>query len=456
MNWKGKKKVLYMLIITMFVIPSSAAHFTIIKNEISIIKDSTNIANSYLNNGWLEERKGVKIIHLNGSYYEMGYQHGFLLSNEIREVMRAQLVFFEESGYTYERLLDIWNVMGYYLPNEYMDEMQGMADGAGLSFENIAVLNTMSAVFNLVSIASCCEISLWGDATLDGKLIHVRSWDWDLQILDPETGNPLQKNIVMIIRNPQFGYASITPDFAGSISVWHGINEKGIVVGENSCYSWDTTFHGINQCFRMRMVLDQCDTGEKAITILTSNRTCGTNFILSDANVPIGYALDQTANFSYVGTWNDPVEDTYPFWQIKDVVRRSIFYIDPECASVEFERFQYNPSGLKSFIYACFGRSGIWFRWIHFRELSEQIERYYGTFDVNSTMKALREEYTGKSSFLMYFNTRILGIWQCLYQWVVCPETGEMVISFASSDTRACYEPIYYFNIFNLIEAEKK
>ena len=203
----------------------------------------------------------------------------------------------------------------------------------------------------------------------------------------------------------------------------------------------------------MRMVLDRCATGEEAVNILSSNRTCGTNFVLSDANVPIGYALDQTANISYVGTWNDPIEDTDPFWQIKDVTRRTPGYIDPACAAVEYGRIRYDPSGLRAVLDAITGRSSRVFPWIHYRALSNQIEKYYGILDVNSTMAALREEYTGKTDFWMLLVTTI-GAYQCLCQWVVCPETGEIVISFASSVRRACYEPVHYFNLFELFDAE--
>jgi hypothetical protein len=200
------------------------------------------------------------------------------------------------------------------------------------------------------------------------------------------------------------------------------------------------------------MVLDRCATGEDAIAILTSNRTCGTNFILSDANVPIGYALDQTANFSYVGTWDDSVEGTDPFWQIEDVVRRTPIYIDPACAAVEYDRIRYDPSGLRGIVDTITGVSDKVYPWIHYRALSNQIEKYYGTLDVNSTMAALREEYTGESDFWM--KVALIFAYWCLYQWVVCPETGEMVISFASSDTRASYEPVHHFNIYELLEAE--
>jgi hypothetical protein len=446
-----KKTVMCLIVVSIFLL-----HLSIATSEIgnNFIQNRCSFS-SNLNGGWLEERDGVKILHLTGSYYDMGYQHGFLLKDEIRESMRTQLVFFEDHGFPYEKILRTGNIMNIHLPPEYIDEMQGMAKGADIPLEDVIVLNTMPALLNIVFAEACCEIALWGDATINGKLLHVRSWDWNLYLVDPETGISLQENMILIVRTPLVGYASLSvPQNPGDIISWNGVNEKGIVIGENSCLTEDISYQGISPAFRMRMVLDQCATGEEALAILTSNRTCGTNFILSDANVPVGYALDQTANISYVGTWNDPVENTYPFWQIEDVTRRTPGYIDPECAEVELGRIRYDPSGLRAVWDALTGRSYMVFPWIHYRALSNQIEEYYGTLDVNSTMAALREEYAGKTDFWMLMIT-IGGSYQCLCQWVICPETGDMAISFASSDTRACYEPVNYFNFFDLMNAEQ-
>jgi hypothetical protein len=96
----------------------------------------------------------------------------------------------------------------------------------------------------------------------------------------------------------------------------------------------------------------------------------------------------------------------------------------------------------------------MFFPWIHYRALSEQIEKYYGTLDLNSTMKALREEYTGKSDFVMWLGITTLGIYKAMAQFVVCPQTGDMVISFAGKDTRACSNPVHYFNLFELLAEE--
>ena len=37
------------------------------------------------NKASFEEKKGVKILHIKGNPYEIGYQHGYLLANKIDE-----------------------------------------------------------------------------------------------------------------------------------------------------------------------------------------------------------------------------------------------------------------------------------------------------------------------------------------------------------------------------------
>ena len=79
---KGRKCVILCLLVTaVFVMPISAFDREISDNE---LKDSCNVT-AYLNGGWLEERDGVKILHVSGTNYEMGYQHGYLLREEIQE-----------------------------------------------------------------------------------------------------------------------------------------------------------------------------------------------------------------------------------------------------------------------------------------------------------------------------------------------------------------------------------
>jgi len=300
-------------------------------SEVLINRESKFINGDLLDRGWIEDRDGVTILHLNGSNYEMGFQHGFLLKDEIKENMRMISGWFEKRGFSYDIFLEIWDLMKDSLPQEYKDEMQGMADGLGVSFEEVAVYNTWPAVINHALVA-CCSAAAWSSATADNKLYHMRSLDIlhpALGIKDPETGTYFRENQVLIVRNPDKGFASIYPESAGNVCSWGGINEKGIAIGANTCLTYDSTFLGISAAFRMRMVLDHAATADEAINIINSNRTCGWNFIISDGKIPRGYVIEQTANLVYAGTWFDPIESTDPFWKIKDVVRRCPMFISP-------------------------------------------------------------------------------------------------------------------------------
>ena len=357
-----------------------------------------------------------------------------------------------QEGYSYDALLEIWAVMEAYLPQYYKDEIQGMADGLEMSFEDVAVYSMWPAVFNHLF---CCGGAIWGSATKEGKLYHFRSLDWSngFSFNDPESDSYLRENQVLIVRNPDIGYASVYPEFAGAICCWGGINEKGIAIGENTCLTYDTTFQGISAAFRMRMVLDHASTAEKAIEIMNSNRTCGWNFIVSDGNIPRGYVIEQTANLVYVGTSFDSVESTSPFWEIEDVVRRGPCFINPLCAATQKERPYYDPSGLRGFLLFFISKNPYFAVWSQYKALSQEIENQWGSLDLNTTVSLLRDVYLGRTDGL-FLLMQIMGSYRSFHQWIACPETGELVISFANRDNTAVRNQVQYFTISELIAAE--
>ena len=426
--------------------------------EVLIKVESNDIKENALNGGWIKGKDGVTILHLNGTNYEMGYQHGFLLKDEIKENMRMITSFFERRGYSYDVIIEIWDVMKGFLPQQYKNEMQGMADGLGVSFEEVAVYNTWPAVVNHIFV-SCCGAAVWGSATLDNKLYHMRSLDIlqpGLGIKDPETGTTFRENQILIVRKPDNGYASISPQSAGSVYSWGGVNEKGIAISANTCLTYDSTFHGISAAFRMRMVLDHANTTDEVIKIINSNRTCGWNFIVSDGKVPIGYVIEQTANLLYVGTWLHPVESTDPFWKIEDVVRRTPMFISPMCSATQLQRKHYDPSGLRGFLSFLMGKNLYFTVWSKYRALSREFENQWGTLDLNNTMSLLRDVYIGKTDFVFSILQRSKSsCYKSLHQWVACPETGEVAISFADYYAKtACENPVYYFKMSDLLNAE--
>jgi len=450
-----KNKIIVILLCILLIIVAIPVSSN---TELLINRESNAIKENSLEGGWTEERDGVTIIHLNGSNYEMGYQHGFLLKDEIKENMRMITSFFERRGYPYGVVLEIWDMMKAFLPQEYKDEMQGMADGLGVSFEEVAIYNTWPAVVNYIFV-SCCGAAVWGSATVDNKLYHMRSLDilhpaW--RINDPETGKTFRENQVLIVRKPDNSYASIYPISAGAVYSWGGVNEKGIAISANTCVTYDSTFLGISAAFRMRMALDYANNTDEVIKIINSNRTCGWNFIISDGKIPIGYVIEQTANLVYFGTWFHPVESKDPFWEIENVVRRTPMFISPTCAATEPQRKHYDPSGLRGFLLFLMKKNLYFTVWSKYKALSKEFENQWETLDLNSTMTLLRDVYLGKTDFLFFILQKSKSsCYKALHQWVACPETGDLVISFSDDNANtACENPVHYFNMFELLEAE--
>ena len=419
----------------------------LIENEIE------NNYNKILSKASIEIIDNVTILHLNGSYYEMGYQHGSLLKEQVRQNYRAIMHFAEQKNVSIDELVDIWNIMKNYIPQEYLDETQGIADGSDLPIDYINTANMLQIVIG-TKLYACSGFSIWGASTVDGNLIHGRSFDYPRWIQDPITGKYVQENQILLIRKPDNGYASMAPSLAGLYG-GGGINENGVVFGSLGSWSNDYTYYGTPMRIIVPMLLDKATNAEEAINILLSNRTIGYNAIISDANKNIGFVVEQTKNITYVGTWNNSVESNYPFYSIKDVVRRSNLFINPSTALTQ--RQIYNPSSL---LLMLLGLNDYYPMFIQYEALSRGIEKRYGNLDLNSSMDILREAYSGHNHLIILFLHKInlldetakhYGYLEAINQWVIYPKTGDMLISFADANKRAWENPVHYFNFYDLL-----
>ncbi len=92
-----------------------------------------------LNRGTIEIHPGLVVMRLEGDHYAMGYQHGALLRSEIearldnldRGLSLAERAARRVAGTSLRRKLPDWA----------MEELEGMAEGAGLHREELAWLN---------------------------------------------------------------------------------------------------------------------------------------------------------------------------------------------------------------------------------------------------------------------------------------------------------------------------
>ena len=399
------------------------------------------------NDARVEIIDGVKILYVNGSYYEMGYQHGFLLKDEVHENMRAFLDYIKKIS-SYETMLEIWNETKPYVPDCYIEEMHGIADGAQVSFEIVAACYMSILYMDM----QCFTYAAWNNATKDGKLYHFRSLDFPVTLEYPVTGKYVQENTILIVRKPKDGFKSLLTSIAGGINFYQGVNEKQISIGVHVCWSGSETLLGIPAKFKIQKVLDTAENIQEAIGILTHNNTLGWNFIVSDGKQKKAYAVEITANDSYAGTWDDPVEEKHPFWQIKEIVRRTNFFINPELASTQ--RSDYDPSGLKGFL-RMFSKGEPFFTlWRKYKSMSEEIDKNWGEINLEKGMSLMRKVYTGRTDVFMFLFLRMgkNSILCDFQQWAACPETGDFVVSFADKNSFSHETELHHFNIYDLLK----
>lgn len=401
--------------------------------------------------GWLEQRDGIRILHLKGSFYEMGVQQGTLLKDEIYVNNNAFLHWANKRGFSYDDLLSSWLLMQPYIPTRYIEEMQGIADATGLSLEAVAVFN-VGPYF----IINCGSFAAWGPATLDGRLYHARSHDLSITIQDPDTGAYLVENQLLIVRTPEGFFPSIAPSLAGDVTCSDGINKNGVIPGMLSSWTRDETYQGIGVGFRIRIALDCATTVAEAIEILSKNRTLGYNFIISDGAIPAAFAVETTARLFYVGSWDAACEALGPFWQIPYVVRRTNLFINPVTSVTQRNFYHPGRFPLLSVLLKINTMSGTSIStatpYLHYVALSKGVEAHWGTLDLQTTMTVLRDVYTGKTD-ARFFLLQKFGWYSTPYQWALCPQTGDFLLAFASHRFNAFESPVHFFNMFELFSA---
>jgi hypothetical protein len=433
-----------------------------------------NNCSDILDKGWVETIDGIKVLHVNGSNYEMGYQHGYYLKDEYMICHRAWLNYTEKTNnLTLDDLIDIWNAMNSSFPQEYKEEIRGLADAVGLSFEEVAAMETIGVAIYWKE--KCCVLAAWGNATEDGKLLHISSGDFPINIEDPETGILLSDCQIIIVREPDNGFSSVNFALPTGVGTDGGVNEKGIVLSYTALYTDNFNITSIPLGLRLLMVMDHVSSAEDAVDIINSNRTIGWSIIIGDSKIPIGYALEQHANYSYAGTWDNPVEGNYPSWTIDHVVRRGNLFLDPDSAGIDPDL--YNKSnffrwmtvklikGLADnipFVQKMIDLFDIKFeksyymKIKHFTVLSKTFEKHWGELNLQNSMKLLRKFYNGFTdpAFFFFQNIAPKTYSKNWHQWVICPETGDILVSFSQGQRSAHKCSVHYFNIYDLFNSK--
>ena len=167
-------------------------------------------------------KAGITVVYLTGSPYEIGLAHGKLCRKEILEVNRHIFEYYQKiSDDSQNQWLTRSRRLEKHIPTEYIEEMRGISEGAGIEYDKILFLNTVSTI----SQGNGCFAFSFKDK--NSKIITLRQVDID-------TKSPLYKDMILYIIKPQKGYGFAAILNPGWVDGESGMNENGITVSQNN------------------------------------------------------------------------------------------------------------------------------------------------------------------------------------------------------------------------------
>jgi len=269
---------------------------------------------------------GMPVLVLHGSPYEMGYQHGALLQERVHASVKNVMAFadrelkipFVGKWMIRKRLDQTWVRMVPFIPLDVKQELQGLADGAGIPLET---LRRVHALPELMS-TTCASFAAFGNATKDQRMIQARNLDWAIQ-------SDVQRYAALFVCHPAGKKAFVSVGWLGFIGVISGINERGISVAEIGADTADASLKGLPMPFLLKRILEEGDDLEEAVRIVrTSPRTGGYNYLFADAFSHRAAALETTRS-QVALFWADEEPAAAYALSVPNTIFRADWALDP-------------------------------------------------------------------------------------------------------------------------------
>jgi hypothetical protein len=237
----------------------------------------------------LELHDGTRVLFLEGTPEEMGTQHGTLLKKEIQDLVNRILYgvgvgsSFTKGRWFMGEIEEAQRRIKPFIDPRYLAEMDAIAQATGHEKEEIRLANFFPELFH------CSGFSLFGKATIGGKMYHGR-------VLDYLRGMGLEQNAVVIVSKPDQGNAWVNVSYAGFVGSVTAMNDKHVAIGEMGGRgegNWD----GKPMAQLVREVMERANTLDEAVAIMRKGpRTCEYYYVISDAKnqTAVGIAATPT------------------------------------------------------------------------------------------------------------------------------------------------------------------
>lgn len=227
-----------------------------------------------------EDQTANGIVRFTGDGYERGFAHGVHFKPQIQEIMNDVL------GEHFRNFLIRWyalyhakNMMAN-LPEDYIQEMQGIADGAEVDFNNVLLGNLVVDLAQVLSKGfACSSFVVMPGRSASGYMLTGRDLDWNTNIAES-----MQRFVQPMIFAAPGKHEVLSIGFPGMAGVLTGINDQGVSLSVMYSYHDDISQSGYPIAFLYRKVLEQTESFDSAKRLFyrTEPRTIAANTMLTD------------------------------------------------------------------------------------------------------------------------------------------------------------------------------
>lgn len=317
---------------------------------------------------YVETIDETPVLHLKGSPYEMGYQHGALMKEQVRAGEQAFTHLLQEVKdmtriplFVLNFGLDcVYRMCAPHIPDHLKRELEGLADGSGASLKVLRRVHIISEV----SERNCSSFAVFGKATADGSLFHGHNFDWNMSA-------GIQDNAALFLYEPDEGIPFAAYGYLGMIGYVSGMNMEGISVGFIGAVTRDGRFASLPLMLMLRRVLQEASNLDEAKAIIAgAQRGVGYNYVIADGDAKAARAFETTANHFAAFTDNDPKETIEYAIPIENAVFRS-----DEAMDQTVRRFQKCANGYPNMPY---GSNSYDHR---YKGMADRIQEHFGEID---------------------------------------------------------------------------
>ncbi|MGB0388045.1 MAG: C45 family autoproteolytic acyltransferase/hydrolase [Ardenticatenaceae bacterium] len=263
----------------------------------------------------------IRLLEIEGSPYEMGYQHGVAHRDAIR-MFAEERVHLSGSpvwtgrGLSREQVIALGDACveaHYAYSPQLMRELEGMAEATDLSLSELVIVNGFTDFIDVVynvghshapqavprSADNCTAFIVPDHATAEGYGFFGQTWDMH------DTATPY---VILLRCRPNDGPASLVFTITGCVGMI-GMNDAGIAVGINNLLGGDGQI-GVTWPFVIRKVLLQTNIDD-ALACITDAQLAGAhNYLLFDKEGR-GYNIEAMSTEKHIQELDDnPITHT--------------------------------------------------------------------------------------------------------------------------------------------------